>query len=442
MTYQEAMDFLEDTKKYGSILGLDSIRNLMNELGNVQEALPVIHIAGTNGKGSVSAFLSSIYRQAGYHVGRFATPDVFCYEEEFLYDDEPICQEALAEIFKVVRNGCQRMVLKGLPHPTRFEVETAAAFYWFSVKNPDVCIVEVGMGGETDATNIIEKPLVSVLTSISRDHVGFLGQSFAEIAADKSGIIKPGCPVVSTWQVPEVEAVIRAKADACRSALVFSQQGTANTYQLSLRGTFQYQNAGLALDVVKCLQNIFPVKEIDIRKGLASTKWPGRFELIGRSPDFYIDGAHNVDAAKNLRESIDCYLNGESTVFIMGVLEDKDYEDIAEIMFREGDVVYCVTPKNPRALEAWELVETLTELNLGIRAYEMASVKQAVECALEYADMIDGTVVAFGSLSYLKEVKDACNNITGSVSDEENDNQTDDLNRFWKVICLDYPEEC
>ena len=407
MTYQEAMEFLEETKKYGSVLGLDSIRALMKELGNVQDDLSVIHVAGTNGKGSTCAFLSAIYRSAGYHVCRFSTPDVFSYEEEFLYDDTPIGKGELAEVFVVVKQACETLVCNGFPHPTRFEVETAVAFYWFSMKKPDLCIVEVGMGGETDATNVIKRPAASVLTAVSMDHMGFLGTKLEQIAAVKAGIIKPDCPVISTWQEPEAADVIIKKAQACNAAYTFSDKGKAEvdfTYELSMEGTFQKQNGLLAIDVIHALQHRFPVSEEEIRKGLANAKWPGRFELLGTEPLFYIDGAHNVDAAKKLRQTIEGMFSEQRVIYIMGVLQDKDYEEIAEIMFTEGDVVYAVTPDNPRALSARALCDAL--LDLDVRAYECKDVRMAVETAMELAELSDGAVVAFGSLSYLKEVKD------------------------------------
>lgn len=408
MTYQEAMDFLEDTKKYGSVLGLDSIRALMKQLGDVQEQISVIHVAGTNGKGSTCAFLSSIYGAAGYHVGRFSTPDVFSYEEEFLYNDVPIEKEELAKIFSVVKDACEKLVLAGLPHPTRFEVETAAAFLWFYNKKADMAIVEVGMGGETDATNVITSPIASVLASISMDHMGFLGKNLKDIAAVKAGIVKNNCPVFSTWQEPEVETVIRNRAKECNSTLVFVDKTSVAKefdYQISLQGEFQKQNAMLAVEVVRGLQEVFPVSEAHICKGLAMAKWPGRFEQIGSEPLFYIDGAHNIDAAKKLRQTIDAEFSDQRVIYIMGVLEDKDYEEIAEIMFTEGDIVYAVTPNNPRALSARELCDVLLELD--VRGYECKDVKMAVETAMELAELSDGVVVAFGSLSYLKEAKEA-----------------------------------
>lgn len=407
MTYLEAMNFLEETKQYGSVLGLDSIRRLMKELGDVQEHVPVIHVAGTNGKGSTCAFLSSIYQVAGCHVGRFSTPDVFSYEEEFLYDDEPIERNELSDIFSVVKDACDKIVSQGFFHPTRFEVETAAAFLWFYSKKVDLAIVEVGMGGETDATNVITSPLVSVLTAIGMDHVGFLGNRLTDIAAIKAGIIKPNCPVVSTWQDLEVEAVIRNKAVSVNAPLHMVDKTTSDTpfpYTLGLEGTFQIQNALLAVEVISCLQERFAVSKEQIRIGLERTRWPGRFEQIAAEPLFYIDGAHNVAAAKSLRETIDSTFVDQKVIYIMGVLEDKDYEEIAQIMFSKGDIVYCITPKNPRALSAMELCDML--LDMDVKAYECKDVKMAVETAMELAVILEGAVVSFGSLSYLKEVKE------------------------------------
>ena len=182
MNYQEAMAFLEETKKYGSQLGLTSITNLMKELGDVQEKVPVVHIAGTNGKGSTGAMLASVLRESGYKTGHFSTPDVFSYEEEFRINGTLIEKQRLAEVFTEVAEGCRKMVINGLPHPTRFEVETAAAFLWFFEERCDIAVIEVGMGGATDATNLIRKPLLSILTSVSIDHTGFLGNTLSEIA--------------------------------------------------------------------------------------------------------------------------------------------------------------------------------------------------------------------------------------------------------------------
>ncbi len=253
MDYDEAMAFLDETKKYGSRPGLTTIRSLMHELGDAQERVPAVHIGGTNGKGSVGAMLSVVLTEAGYRVGWFNTPDVFSYEEEFRINGVPIAKERLAEIFTEVREACERLHVEDLSdavpsgdcslpetqtgekqghphvmsveaereplHPTRFEVETAAAFLWFWEERCDFALVEVGMGGALDATNLITKPLVSVLTSIGMDHMRFLGDTLEEIAAAKAGIVKPGCPVVTVPQEPDVMQVIRARCDELQALL-------------------------------------------------------------------------------------------------------------------------------------------------------------------------------------------------------------------------------
>lgn len=449
MDYREAMEFLEETKKYGSILGLQSIRNLMACLGNVQDQVPMVHIGGTNGKGSVGAMLSSVFSEAGYRVGRFNTPDVFSYEEEFLMNGEPIGKERLAAVFTKVAEACGRLVKAGQPHPTRFEVETAAAFLWFCEEKCDIALVEVGMGGETDATNIIKRPLVSVLTSISMDHMKFLGNSLEEIARVKAGIIKEGCPVVTAAQSPEVMRVIGSRCRekntfyVCASGeksgngaeskrvkdMVMQPDGTAafawnpgSTWnfqngaahpehtewipiQTGLRGTFQMENALCVLEALRILQKDYPlVTDQAVREGLAKTRWPGRLEPIGSAPDFYLDGAHNEGAVKMLRETLDIIYPDRRIIYIMGVLADKDYGKMLRTMFHQGDRVFTVTPQNPRALDGRELAGQLVRQN--IDAFYCENVKDAVLYALREARETD-VILAFGSLSYLQEIRAA-----------------------------------
>ena len=236
MNYQEAMAFLEETKKYGSQLGLTSITNLMKELGDVQEKVPVVHIAGTNGKGSTGAMLASVLRESGYKTGHFSTPDVFSYEEEFRINGTLIEKQRLAEVFTEVAEGCRKMVINGLPHPTRFEVETAAAFLWFYEEQCDIAVIEVGMGGATDATNLIRKPLLSILTSVSIDHTGFLGNTLSEIAEVKAGIIKENCPVVCVKQSEEVMDVIQTVAESKNSILDWADAAEASAICMTKDG--------------------------------------------------------------------------------------------------------------------------------------------------------------------------------------------------------------
>ncbi len=449
MNYDEAMSFLKGTEKYGSRLGLDSIRSLMRELGDVQERIPIVHIAGTNGKGSVGAMLSAVLVESGYRVGRFNTPDVFSYEEEFLLNGVSIEKERLALLFTEVRTACERMTEQGLPHPTRFEAETAAAFLWFYQENCDIAIAEAGMGGETDATNLIRKPLVSVLTSISMDHMRFLGNTLPEIAAVKAGIIKHSCPVVCAPQEPEVMDIIREKCrreeaelfpaderpaadpECVRGEISFlwdlsavddrdagrpddriagrPDDGNAgrpdDRITLGLRGSFQTENAVCALRVLEVIKKRYPrISRSSVLSGLRRTRCPGRFEQVASSPDVYLDGAHNEDAVSKLRETLDLYFPGRRKIFIMGVLADKEYEKMIRIMFREGDPVFTVTPPNPRALSAEELARQLKEQE--IDAVPCANSRDAVSYALAKADEED-VILAFGSFSYLNEVKKA-----------------------------------
>lgn len=447
MNYREAMEFLEETKKYGSQLGLTSICALMEELDNVQEKVPVVHIGGTNGKGSVGAMLSSVFEAAGYRVARFATPDVFCYEEEFLMNGVPIAQARLAQLFTKVAEACARMRTRGLAHPTRFEVETAAAYLWFFEEKCDVALVEVGMGGATDATNLITKPLLSILTSISMDHMGFLGDTIAKIAGVKAGIIKENCPVVTVRQKPEAMQVIRETCQKKHSRCICADSSEAMQIQctdnrlgfswkpgselpdsqetkgsdksfpmglenltLGLRGTFQIENAVCVLRALEVLQKNYPqIDEAAIRKGLAQAHWKGRFEQIGSQPDFYLDGAHNEGAVRQLKKTLELSFPGRRILYIMGVLGDKEFSQMADIMFSKGDLVYTVTPKNPRALNGAKLAQLLQKKEVSAAYCENMS--DAVSLAVQGAKKND-VILAFGSLSYLRDIREIYESLT------------------------------
>lgn len=431
MNYEQAMAFLEDTKKYGSQLGLSSITNLMHELGDIQDAIPVVHIAGTNGKGSVGAMLSSVFVESGYKTGRFNTPDVFSYEEEFLMNGSPIEKGVLAELFSKVSFACEKLVKRGLPHPTRFEVETAAAFLWFDEEQCDLAIVEVGMGGETDATNLIKAPVLSILTAISMDHMQFLGNSLAEIARVKAGIIKPGCPVTSMCQEEDVLTVISGKCRELDSELIISDDtrvsdikstpeelsflwkwrdsnGELTRIYLGVHGRYQVENAVCTLTALEVLEKKFPhITHASVINGLRNVRWPGRFEQIHARPYIYLDGAHNEDAVKKLRATLDAVFPKNRILYIMGVLADKEYDKMIPIMFHSADSapkyrVFTVTPPNPRALDSNQLAQILSEHNVDAVACE--NIKDAVSCVLKEASD-DDVILVFGSLYYLKEAR-------------------------------------
>lgn len=421
MNYEEAAEFADSTKKYGSILGLESIRNLMQELGNIQEQLHIIHVAGTNGKGSVCAFLSAALTEAGYRVGRYNSPAVFERREVFRIGETMISKEEYAAVFGRVQTACEVLTKRGCPHPTVFEVETAAAFLWFYEKKCDLVLLETGMGGETDATNLITHPVCSVLTSIGMDHMQYLGNTIEEIAKVKAGIIKKGCPVVALKQGDSVCEVIKNKAEECGSRCVlvevpqYMQEapiwGTTlqdvhyGSVHTALGGVWQRENLSLALAVLKLLEESgYPITKEAVQGGIAKTIWHGRYEVLQTEPLFIIDGAHNPIAAKRLKETIEKDFTNREIIYIIGVLADKEHEKMLRLLLPEAKAVFTVTPDSPRALDGEILAKEARKYADNI--WYVPDIGKAVKMAKETAKESD-VILAVGSLSYLKEVKKA-----------------------------------
>lgn len=421
MTYDEAVEFVDSTKKYGSILGLESIRNLMQELGNVQEQLHIIHVAGTNGKGSVCAFLSAALTEAGYRVGRYNSPAVFERREVFRIGETMISKEEYAAVFERVQTACEALKKRGCPHPTVFEVETAAAFLWFYEKKCDLVLLETGMGGETDATNLITHPVCSVLTSIGMDHMQYLGNTIEEIAKVKAGIIKKGCPVVALKQGDSVCEVIKNKAEECGSRCVlvevpqYMQEapiwGTTlqdvhyGSVHTALGGIWQRENLSLALAVLKLLEESgYPITKEAVQSGIAKTIWHGRYEVLQTEPLFIIDGAHNPIAAKRLKETIEKDFTNREIIYIIGVLADKEHEKMLRLLLPGAKAVFTVTPDSPRALDGEILAKEARKYADNI--WHVPDIGKVVKMAKETAKESD-VILAVGSLSYLKEVKKA-----------------------------------
>ncbi len=403
-------------------LGLTNIRNLMKELGDAQDKLRIIHIAGTNGKGSTGAFIESILRKAGYKVGRYTSPAVFDPFEVWRINGVNISKEQHAAYLRIINAACEKLVSKGKEQPSPFEIETALAFLYFYEEKCDYVLLEVGMGGETDATNLITKPLCSVLTSISMDHMQYLGDTLTDIAKVKAGIIKDGCPVViGDTQQPEVlQVVINATAE--KGAQLFWANSTyieeecvtleeisfshglcesMESLHIKLAGTYQIENANLAITVCK---KVLGLSDAVIARGLEATKWPGRFEIVSREPLFVMDGAHNEDAAKKLLQTIEKHFTNRRITYIIGVLADKEHKKILEIMLPAAEKVFTVTPDNARALRADALAEEVE--SLGTKAVCCDSLEQAIDLAFDGTEKED-VIVAFGSLSYLADLKSA-----------------------------------
>ncbi|MDD3367299.1 MAG: bifunctional folylpolyglutamate synthase/dihydrofolate synthase [Lachnospiraceae bacterium] len=418
--YKTVLEYLEDAGKYGIVPGLDSIRALCAELDNPQDALQFVHIAGTNGKGSVLAYVSTILKAAGYKVGRYISPTIFEYRERIQVNGRMISQKDFTELSGQVKEAVDRMVERGLPHPTPFELDTAMAFLYFQKKECDVVVLETGMGGKMDATNLIKNTLVAVLTSISMDHMKFLGKTLTEIAEQKAGIIKRGCQVVSMKQASEAEAVIRrvAKSMDCEISIADPETAKKIKYGLekqrfdydslkaitiTLAGHYQITNAVLAYEVIRVLNKKgFSITEKALRKGFLETSWPGRFQVLSKKPYFIVDGAHNEDAAGKLAETIRFYFTNKKIIYIMGILRDKEYEKIIqETVPLSSAVITVKTPDNPRAMDAYELAKEVRAYQPNVTAVD--SLEEAVEMSYLMADP-DSVILAFGSLSYLGQM--------------------------------------
>lgn len=425
MNYKEARVYLDEVSKYGSVLGLESMRELLRRLGDPQNELKFIHISGTNGKGSVLAYLSTILSGAGYRTGRYISPTLFSYRERIQVDGEYIEKESLACHVTAIAAAVEDMQKAGLPSPTVFEIETALAFLYFKEKRCDIVTLEVGCGGLLDATNVITTTLMEVIASISMDHTDLLGDTLAKIAAQKAGIIKPDTMVVSAQQKSEAAQVIEdtCKEQHCTLQMVdeskisnvhYGAEGQTFSYKtwenvaISLAGSYQIKNAALALEGVEALRKLgYALSDQQVREGLLHTAWRGRFTTLRRDPTVIIDGAHNPAAALELKESLERYFPGKTLYFVMGMFKDKDYAQVIDLTAPLARHIITVeTPGNPRAMPARELAEAVGKVNPSVEWAD--SVAHGVEKALAMAGKEDAVIV-FGSLSFLGEAADAVN---------------------------------
>ncbi len=421
MNYQEAREFLNQSAQYGSILGLDNIKRLCQSLGNPENDLKFIHIAGTNGKGSTLAYISSVLMTAGYRTGRYCSPTIFSYRERIQINEENISRESLAFYVDKVSLAIKTMVSEGYPHPTLFEIETALAFLYFRDEKCDFVVLETGLGGTLDATNIVKTSICSVITSISRDHMQILGETIEEIAEAKAGIIKPGSTTIVCHQSEKVLKVIKDKCDKEVVEIIvtepqrlkviessylgqkFTYKGISNI-EIKLVGRFQMENVCLAIDTIGVLQEMgYEISESNLKEGLLKTKWNGRLECILNKPLFFVDGAHNEDAARKLKDSLYQYFPNKKLYFIMGVLADKEYNKIIEQVSPLAEKIIAITPNNARALPAEQLVECIKLHNKNVEEAKdlVLAVRKMLSLAMENEDSL---ILAFGSLSYLGEL--------------------------------------
>ncbi len=430
MTYEEARAYLARVEAKGNLLGLESVRGLLEELENPQDRLKFVHIAGTNGKGSAMAYLEQTLQEAGYRVGRYISPSVFAYEEKIRVNGEWIPKEKVAQYVSEAADAIARLERAGAALPTIFEVETAVSFLYFVDQKCDLVLLEVGMGGAGDATNVVKTTILEMFASISLDHMEFLGDTIGKIALVKSGIMKKGVPAVSDAQDPEAEVVLRERAASEGAKIHFAapdqidlhrRELTGQTFSykshseitIPLLGTYQLRNAALALEAVDELRVLgWQLPEETVKRGFANTRWPGRFEVLraggaGSGKAWAVmDGAHNPDAAVQLAQSLKAFFPGRRYVYVFGIFADKEYEKVIRITAPLADRIFTIqTPGNSRALPAQELTEAIRG---SFSDREITTVGEDIFRALEMADAAAGeedVIVAFGSLSFLAEVK-------------------------------------
>ena len=420
MNYKEARVYLDEVSKYGSVLGLDNMRELLMRLGNPQDDLKFIHISGTNGKGSALSYMSTILSGAGLRTGRYISPTLYAYRERIQVDGEMIDRESLAALVTVVKEAVDAMEAEKKGSPTVFEVETALSFLYFKEKKCDIVVLETGLGGTLDATNVVKTTVMEMISSIGMDHMEFLGGTLQEIAENKAGIIKPRTWVVSAEQDPQAAAVIRrvCREKECRLSVVdpdafqdvhygydrqtFSYKDWKDV-EITLAGTYQVTNAALALEAVEALRNLgYSLAEEQVRKGMKEAFWRGRFSVIHKNPVVVIDGAHNPAAAKVLKDSLETYFQGKDLHFIIGVFADKDYQSVISMTAPLAKHIITIqTPDNQRALPAEQLRDAVAKVNPSVEA--AGSIREAVRKSMENAQK-DDVIVAFGSLSFLGEL--------------------------------------
>jgi len=416
MTYKEALAYIHSVSWKGSVPGLSRITELCHRLGDPQHGLRYIHVTGTNGKGSTSVMFDTILRAAGYRTGLFTSPYVRFFNERMMVDGCPVSDEKLAEVTSLVKVHADEMEDK----PTEFELITAIAFLLFKMEKCDVVILEVGMGGRLDSTNVISDTLLSVITSVSLDHTAYLGNTIEAIAAEKAGIIKHGCPVLFSGDPAEAEAVIRAAADKAQShfcgvdfsrltihrSLVTGTDFSFGAYEhmhISLAGLYQPRNAALVLSGVDILRTQgLAVSDDAVRTGLAAARWPARFEILRKDPLVIFDGGHNPHGVRAATETVKAYFPGEKIHLLSGVLADKDHTEIVGLIAEIASEVTTVTPDNPRALDSASYAAEFAAA--GIPARAAASIEDGVRLASQSARLAGRPLLILGSLYLYADV--------------------------------------
>ena len=408
MNYEESINYIKKISKFGSVFGLETMKKFLARLGNPEKGLRFVHVAGTNGKGSTTAYLSSILTEQGYKTGTYISPSVFCYNERFMLDGKMILDDDLALYMTTAKDAVEEMKKEGENLPTAFEIETALALLYFKAKGADICVLETGLGGRLDATNAVDKKLLAVVTKIGMDHMQILGSSLKEIAAEKFAIVK-GCPLCTVEQpsevMPHVYSLSESYVAKGYELLSYSDKGQTFSfegmkYDIPLLGRHQIENASLAVLSAKVLNSKgFTISDEAIYNGLKNTKWQGRFEIIDCAKGkLILDGAHNEDGAKALYSALCDYFPDRKIGAVMASFKDKEYQKTVEIISGAVDEIYTVNAEGERSLPAENLAEIASKF---VKAKAFENIQDAISKMFVNHDV----VVVCGTLSILKEVK-------------------------------------
>ena len=417
MDYKEALAYLNNVEFYGSKPGLSRVGELLEKLGSPQKGMKFVHIAGTNGKGSCAAMTASILKAAGYKTGLYTSPYLYRFNERMQINGKQIPDDVLAELVTRVKPIAEAMD----DHPTVFELMTATAMLWYKEEACDIVVLEVGLGGRFDATNIIDAPEAAVIMNIGLDHTEILGDTLEQIAFEKAGIVKPGTAAVLYQQSEAVTEVVRRRCEELGVPLsipdfkqiesefdsVYGQSFTykGKPYALPLLGAHQLKNAATVLELTEVLRERgWKLPESDVEHGLYAVHWPGRFELLSEEPLFVVDGGHNPQCAQTVRDNLLHYFPDRRRILLLGVLGDKDYQGLTAILDEAADEYICIAPNSPRALPAAELAAYLNRYNKPVAVCD--SIKDGVSLALDRSDE-QSVVCAVGSLYSVGEIR-AC----------------------------------
>lgn len=406
-TYEEVIRQIENTHRFGNLPGVEVMEHVLKQLAGINGKLPFVHIAGTNGKGSVCAFMTEIFRKSGLKAGAFISPHVVVFEERISVNGQMISREDVARL------GNKLLDTDFGVNLTMFDYCLAMALMYFTEQGCDIMVIETGLGGRLDSTNAIGLPLATVITKIGYDHVAILGDKLEDIAREKAGIIKTGSHVFSEQQEEEAEAVIRDAADKCQVQLTFvtkEEIEAASKYNLSLLGVHQWENAAVAklaaeyvlekfINAAVTDGNKLKKNEPEIISALRETVWQGRMEILSQKPFFMVDGAHNGHGVLALRDSLKTLYPCEKFHMIMAVMADKDYKAMVEELLPYAEDFVAVNMDNSRALQAKDLAEFIN--SRGVKADCVDSVEEALKTL-----RADTKNLAFGSLYFIGEIKE------------------------------------